>query len=49
MQSVMGLRIEQCAEGRARPRASREAPAQGGGRALPGVAAGRCNCEREAA
>ena len=30
-----------CAEGSVRPRASREAPAREGGRALPGVAAGR--------
>ena len=41
MQSVIGLRSEQCAEGSVRTLGRCEAPCRGEGKALPGVAAGR--------
>lgn len=45
MQSVMGLRSEQCAEGSVLTLGRCEAPSRGEGQALPGGAAGRNNFE----
>lgn len=45
MQSVIGLRSEQCAEGSVRTLGRCEAPSRGEGQALPGGAAGRNNFE----